>query len=589
MYLFLSDPPIISGAGASAIGVLAASVKQPTMAAFLAKSQPYSQTSARQLAINRAIGEYIVTDLKPLSTIEGKGFRKMLNILDERYTPVSRATMLEKTIVPMYQETKIRVLNNMSKALRHAFTSDGWTSGATEGFLTYTIHYIDPETFKQHSHVLDTHATKESHTAENLAKDMKAVVAKWSIKNPVGVTDNAANVVKATYLNHYPHLGCFAHTLNLAVKKALKVTEVSALQGKLRKVVGAFKHSELRTLQLHNAEAAHQLKTLNLLQDVDTRWNSFLDMIRRLLKIMPAIVSVLYQCNLVHLVPSDIDISRMEELVAVLLPFEIATKMVCVESQPTCSMILPIMSSLVQRDLHENTTDSPMLRKAKSVILKDLESRYTDTDKQRLLKISSFLDPRFKELNWLSQDEHGEVKQWIVDDLREGLPVHVKQEKELDHLAVGTPAVTPAVTPALPALPDLSDDEVALPLPMPVDPLSESHELPVVPLRMDNFFDVIYVRTEKSTVSNEEKIRREITRYTEEDVLSIGGKPLEWWGERKGTYPLLSNLVQKYLCIPATSVPSERVFSTAGNIVTKKRCALDASNVDMLIFLHGNY
>ncbi len=162
--------------------------------------------------------EYIVTDLKPLSTIEGKGFRKMLKVLDERYLPVCRATMLEKNIVPMYQETKIHVMNDMSKAVRHAFTSDGWTSGATEGFLTYTVHYIDPETFEEQAHVLSTHATKSSHTAENLAKDMESVMSKWNIKNPAAVTDNAANVVKAVFLNSYPHLGCFAHILNLGVK-----------------------------------------------------------------------------------------------------------------------------------------------------------------------------------------------------------------------------------------------------------------------------------------------------------------------------------------------------------------------------------
>ena len=35
-------------------------------------------------------------------------------------------------------------------------------------------------------------------------------------------------------------------------------------------------------------------------------------------------------------------------------------------------------------------------------------------------------------------------------------------------------------------------------------------------------------------------------------------------------------------------MPSERIFSDAGNIVDRKRCVLDPENVDCLVFLHKN-
>lgn len=64
--------------------------------------------------------------------------------------------------------------------------------------------------------------------------------------------------------------------------------------------------------------------------------------------------------------------------------------------------------------------------------------------------------------------------------------------------------------------------------------------------------------------------------------------PLIWWGQNKGQCPRLSVLARKYLGIPATSSPSERLFSTGGNIVTCLRSSLKPQNVDSLVFLAKN-
>jgi len=41
---------------------------------------------------------------------------------------------------------------------------------------------------------------------------------------------------------------------------------------------------------------------------------------------------------------------------------------------------------------------------------------------------------------------------------------------------------------------------------------------------------------------------------------------LEWWKANHAGFPHLSVLARRVLAIPATSAPSERLFSTAGNI-----------------------
>lgn len=50
----------------------------------------------------------------------------------------------------------------------------------------------------------------------------------------------------------------------------------------------------------------------------------------------------------------------------------------------------------------------------------------------------------------------------------------------------------------------------------------------------------------------------------------------------------LQQLALKYLCIPPSTVFSERLFSTAGNICDAKRNRLDPDRVKMLVFLNKN-
>ncbi|KAF0682248.1 zinc finger BED domain-containing protein 1-like [Aphis craccivora] len=52
--------------------------------------------------------------------------------------------------------------------------------------------------------------------------------------------------------------------------------------------------------------------------------------------------------------------------------------------------------------------------------------------------------------------------------------------------------------------------------------------------------------------------------------------------------PELYKLQQKYLCIPATSVPSERVFSKAGLLTNDRRNRLSPKNLNYIIFLNSN-
>lgn len=64
---------------------------------------------------------------------------------------------------------------------------------------------------------------------------------------------------------------------------------------------------------------------------------------------------------------------------------------------------------------------------------------------------------------------------------------------------------------------------------------------------------------------------------------------LKWWKDNEQVLPLLSREARKFLCIPASSTSSERMFSAAGNIVTAKRYNLDPKTTQRLLFCQQNW
>jgi hypothetical protein len=90
----------------------------------------------------------------------------------------------------------------------------------------------------------------------------------------------------------------------------------------------------------------------------------------------------------------------------------------------------------------------------------------------------------------------------------------------------------------------------------------------------------------------EERVQAEAILYRQEahlplkDLNGRWNNPLEWWKLKQHQFPLLAALAKKYLGIPATSAPSERVFSTAGLTIANMRSRLLPDTAAELVFLH---
>lgn len=101
--------------------------------------------------------------------------------------------------------------------------------------------------------------------------------------------------------------------------------------------------------------------------------------------------------------------------------------------------------------------------------------------------------------------------------------------------------------------------------------------------------DLLGATFAKPTITQaKRRIEVEIDMYKKDTSIPLTSCPLKWWKENAPMYPRLSSLSKAYLTVPATSVPSERVFSTAGDIVSAQRSQLLPANVDMLVFLQKN-
>ncbi|KAL3208585.1 hypothetical protein MRX96_038990 [Rhipicephalus microplus] len=85
-------------------------------------------------------------------------------------------------------------------------------------------------------------------------------------------------------------------------------------------------------------------------------------------------------------------------------------------------------------------------------------------------------------------------------------------------------------------------------------------------------------------------IKDDVRNYLRAPLLPRCEDPLDWW-KSKGSHlhPSLVRVARRYLSVPATQTTSERLFSTAGAIVTCRREHLLTQHVEQLVFPHDNF
>jgi hypothetical protein len=77
----------------------------------------------------------------------------------------------------------------------------------------------------------------------------------------------------------------------------------------------------------------------------------------------------------------------------------------------------------------------------------------------------------------------------------------------------------------------------------------------------------------------------EFTRYLKLPVMPRETNIHHFWKAKQFEFPIISKIAGDFLAIPATSAPSECVFSIGSDVVTKKRNRLTGESVRMIMCL----
>jgi hypothetical protein len=396
--------------------------KQTTMFAFTKRSQC---SVSRSKEITRLITEMICVDLHPLRLVEGEGFGNLLHFLEPGYKIPSAAHF--STLIHRKHKAGVENLKELlqQEATSVSLTTDIWTSMANDAYLTVSAHFISNDwTLK--SVVLCTSAFPERHTGVEISHKLVGIAQEFSISEKIVciVHDQGSNMVLCMRLlkedMSWESLRCSAHCLQLCINTSLSsVSTIESMIAHAKKLVAHFRHSVVCSEALKTRQKQMGIAEKKLIQSCATRWSSWYEMMARLLEMRWPITAVLSDDTVTKRSEKNLDLksdqwSLMEELVDVLKPFQVATTFLQYEHNSSLSCILPIFHGL-DLNVQPLPDDSAAIRIVKTKIREQINARWKldDLDICSLDVIGPVLDPRFKQMKYLSNEQIVAVKEEI--------------------------------------------------------------------------------------------------------------------------------------------------------------------------------
>ena len=150
----------------------------------------------RSRKITHLLAIWCARDVRPMSIVEDKGLKDVFALVEPGYQLPSK-THITNILKCNYQLglEALRGWLNVDEATTLSFTTDVWTSGAVEAYLTLTGHFVTAD-FSLVSWCLGTAAFPERHTGMSIAKKVKIMLATFRV--PEGVRQHSCTITPPT-------------------------------------------------------------------------------------------------------------------------------------------------------------------------------------------------------------------------------------------------------------------------------------------------------------------------------------------------------------------------------------------------------
>ncbi|KAL7646695.1 UNVERIFIED_CONTAM: hypothetical protein RMT77_001948 [Armadillidium vulgare] len=555
-------------------------IKQRNVEQFFPSTKFWNSSDIRSKKVDRRIAEMIVMDDLPFSHVEDVGFTRLISEVSPQYKLKQRkfysSFICDKMFQSVFENIK-KIVEKVMQESKLSFTTDIWSNpSAGVSLLSVTAHTINQE-FERINFVLGAIPLEERHTGEYISTKFDEILGKWKISKEdihCVMRDSGTNMKKALFLSGVNNLDCAVHKVQLVVKRGLESKiEISELISKCRSMSTHFRHSTMAQDELRKIQDQLKKPKLNIIHDTPTRWNSTLYMLKRIEELKESLRLYAASNSKIPLL-TNFEWIILSGCVRSLEPFEEITKIL---SGSTCTIgdVIPLVASLkVTLQQCEESTDTSQqiesstslhndLEKGKKIInslaqtmLAEIERRFIELESDNKYRIATYLDPRYKGKFFPSTQITDQIKLSVAKLCDE----HINKDKQSEKEPLRKRKRTDKHAPSTSKGASLTDTMALI--------LASSS---------DDEEDLSVCLS-----------RNIIEKYHKERRLEANEESLKWWKEKGEEFSPLGKVVRTYLSCPPGSVPSEQLFSSAGQIYDEKRMRLQGENAEKLLFLKYN-